>query len=134
MNLIANQIKYGWIKAVTFTIDQRNHGCMIMVYKCIQQNIGLLLKDYYNPKKQTLEIYDFSTKNVYTDKLVDIVNKYNNAYHSTNKMETIDVKSSPCIDFNKRNNIEDPKFKVGDHDIISEYKNIFANGYVPNWS
>ena len=27
-----------------------------------------------------------------------------------------------------------PKFKVGDHVRISEYKNIFAKGYTPNWS
>ena len=29
---------------------------------------------------------------------------------------------------------KDPKFKVGDHVRISEYKNIFAKGYTPNWS
>ena len=27
-----------------------------------------------------------------------------------------------------------PKFKVNDHVRISYYKNIFAKGYVPNWS
>ena len=30
--------------------------------------------------------------------------------------------------------IKDPKFKVGDHVRISKYKNIFAKGYMPNWS
>ena len=41
----------------------------------------------------------------------------------------------PCIysDFNKENNNEVPKFKVGDHVRISKYKNIFSKGYVPNW-
>ena len=29
---------------------------------------------------------------------------------------------------------EDPKFKIGDIARISKYKNIFAKGYVPNWS
>ena len=33
-----------------------------------------------------------------------------------------------------RNNKEDTKFKVGDHVSISKYKNIYAKGYVPNWS
>ena len=33
-----------------------------------------------------------------------------------------------------RNNKEDSKFKVGDHVSISKYKNIYAKGYVPNWS
>ena len=30
--------------------------------------------------------------------------------------------------------IDDPKFKIGDHVRISKYKNNFANGYFPNWS
>ena len=31
-------------------------------------------------------------------------------------------------------NNKDPKFKVGDRVRISKYKNVFAKGYVPNWS
>ena len=63
----------------------------------------------------------------------NIVYKYNNIYPSTIKMKPLDVKSSTYIDFDKKNNKEDPKFKVGDHVAISKYKNIFAKGYVPNW-
>ena len=37
------------------------------------------------------------------------------------------------IDFNKKNNKEDLKFKIDDHVRISKYKNIFAKGYVPSW-
>ena len=55
------------------------------------------------------------SKNVYIDKLDDIVNKYNNTYHITIKMKPVDVKTSICIDFNKNNNKEDPNSKVGDH-------------------
>ena len=64
------------------------------------------------------KIYKYMTsisKNVYIDKLDDIVDEYNNTYHTE-----IDNK--------------DPKFKVGDHVRISKYKNIFAKGYMPNWS
>ena len=32
------------------------------------------------------------SKNVYIDKLDDIVNKYNNTYHSTTKMKPVDKK------------------------------------------
>ena len=53
-------------------------------------------------------------KNVYIDNLADIVNKYNNTYHSTIKMKPVDVKSSTYIDFNKQNDKEDAKFEVGD--------------------
>ena len=49
-------------------------------------------------------------------------------------MKSVDVKSNTYTDFNKENNEEDPKFKFGDHVNISKYKNVFAKGYVPNWS
>ena len=74
------------------------------------------------------------SKNVYIDKLHDIVNKYNNTYNSTIKMKPVDLKSSTYIDFDEKNNKEDPKFKVGDYVRISKYKNNFAKFYVPNCS
>ena len=64
------------------------------------------------------------SKNVYIDKLNDIVNKYNNTYHRTIKMKDDDDKDNTYIDFNKDINDRDPKFKVGDHVRISKYKNI----------
>ena len=69
---------------------------------------------------------------MYTDKLDNIVNKYNHTYHSTIKMKPVDVKSSKYIDFDKENNKEDPKLKVGDHVRISKYRSIFGKFYVPN--
>ena len=73
-------------------------------------------------------------KNVYINKLDDIVNEYNNTKHRTTKMKPIDVKDNTYIDFGKEVNDNDPKFKVGDHVRISKYKSIFAKGYTPNWS
>ena len=49
-------------------------------------------------------------------------------------MKPLDVKDNAYIDFSKKVNNKDPKFKVGDFVRISKYKNIFANGYTPNWS
>ena len=49
-------------------------------------------------------------------------------------MKPVDVKSSTYINSSKEINDEDPKFKIGDIDGISKYKNIFAKGYVPNCS
>ena len=75
------------------------------------------------------KIYKYMTsisKNVCIDKLDDIINKYNNIYDIKIKMKPADVKSSIYIDFDKKNNKEDPTFKVGDHVRISKYKNIFA--------
>ena len=74
------------------------------------------------------------SKNVYIDKLDDILNEYNNTYHRTIKMKPIDVKDNTYINIDKEGNDKDPKFKVGDHVRISKYKNIFAKGYTPNWS
>ena len=82
------------------------------------------------------KIYKYMTsvsKNVYIDKLDDIVNEYNNTYHTTIKMKPVDVKDNTYIDSSKEVNDKDPKFKVGDHVRISKYKNIFAKGYTPNW-
>ena len=39
------------------------------------------------------------SKNVYIDRLDDIVNKYNNTSHSTIKMKPADIKSSTYTDF-----------------------------------
>ena len=39
------------------------------------------------------------SKNVYIDKLDDIVKKYNNTYHASIKMKPVDVKDNTYIDF-----------------------------------
>ena len=74
------------------------------------------------------------SKNVYIDKLDDIVNEYNNTYHRTIKMKHVDVNDNTYIDFEKEVNDKDQKFKVGDYVRVSKYKNISAKGYMPNWS
>ena len=74
------------------------------------------------------------SKNVYIDKLDDIVRKCDSTYHTSIKMRPVDVKDNTYIDFKKEVNDKNPKFKIGDHVRISKYKNIFAKGYVSNWS
>ena len=74
------------------------------------------------------------SKNVYIDKLDDIVHEYNNTYHRSIKMKPVNVKDDTYIDFEKEVNDKDPKFKFGDHVRISKYKNIFGKGYTRNWS
>ena len=49
-------------------------------------------------------------------------------------MKSIDIKDNTYINFEKEVNNKDPKFKIGDYVRISKYKNIFAKGYMPNWS
>ena len=68
------------------------------------------------------------------DKLDDIVKEHNNKYHTSIKMKPVDGKDTTYINFKKEVINKDPKFKDGDHVRISKYKNIFAKGYMPNWS
>ena len=49
------------------------------------------------------------SKKMYVDKLDNIVNKYNNTYHSTTKMKSVDLNSNKYNDFNK--------------EILQEYRN-----------
>ena len=42
------------------------------------------------------------SKNVYINKLDDIVDEYNNTYHRTIKMKPVDVKNNTYIDFEKK--------------------------------
>ena len=83
------------------------------------------------------KIYKYMTsisKNVYIDRLDDIVKECYNSYHKSIKMKPVDVKDNTYIDFKKEINDKNPKFKVCDHVRISKYNNIFAKGYMPNWS
>ena len=72
--------------------------------------------------------------NVYFDVLDDIVNKYNNTVHRAIKMKPTDVTSDSHAEYNDNSNKKQPKFKVGVCVRISKYKNVFAKGYMQNWS
>ena len=79
------------------------------------------------------KIYKYMTsvsKNIYIDKLDDIVKRYNNTYHSTIKMKPIDVKSNTYIYSSKEINDKNSKFNIVDSVRISKYKSVFANVFV----
>ena len=90
--------------------------------KCRNEGKSVVTERFIRTLKN--EIYTYKTsvsKNVYIDQLDDIVNKYNNTYHSTIKMKPVDVKSSTYIDSSKEINEKDPKFKIA---LFFEYQNI----------
>ena len=110
-------------------------GNNIVMYSTYNEGKSVVGERFIRTLKS--KIYKYMTsisKNVYIDKLDDIVNEYNNAYHTTIKMKPTDVKDNTYINTDKEINNKDPKFKVGDRVRISKYKNIFAKGYTPNWS
>ena len=105
------------------------------MYSTHNEGNSVAAERFITPLKN--KIYKYMTsisKNVYIDKSDDIVNKYNNIYHSTIKMKPVDLKLSAYIDFIKESNERDPNFKIGDTVTISKYKNIFAKGHTLNWS
>ena len=100
---IENQTKYGLTREVNFTI--------ILFKKWLKDN-DIEMYSIYNEGKSVVaerfirtlknKIYKYMTslsKNVYIDKLDDIVDEYNNTYHRTIKMKPIDVKHNTYIDF-----------------------------------
>ena len=52
------------------------------------------------------------SKNVFIDRLDDIIQKYNNTYHRTIKIKPTDVKTSMYIEYVVEYNGEEPKLKV----------------------
>ena len=107
----------------------------IVMYSTYNEGKSVVAERFIRTLKS--KIYKYMTsisKNVYIDKLDDIVDEYNNTYHTTIKMKPIDVKDNTYINTSKEINSKYPKFKVGDRVRISKYKNIFAKGYMPNWS
>ena len=72
------------------------------------------------------------SKNVDIEKLDDIVNKYNNKYHSTIKTKPADVKSNTYINYSKEINDKNPKSTIIDNVRISKYKNVFPKVYTSN--
>ena len=85
-------------------------------------------------KNKTLKNMTSKSNNMYIDKLHDVVNKYNNTYHSTIKMKHVDVNLTTFINFGMENNDKGPKFKVGGPLRVSKHKSIFAKDYVSNQS
>ena len=49
-------------------------------------------------------------------------------------MNPVNFKSGSYVKYNVNYNGKDRKFQVGDHVRISNYKNNFVKGYIPNWS
>ena len=74
------------------------------------------------------------SKNVYFNKLNEIINKHNNTVYRTMKMNPIHVTPNSYAEYSEDSNKKDPKFKVEDCVRVSKYKSIYAKIYVPNCS
>ena len=110
---------------MNFTIVLLKNGQKIIILKSIlyrtKENLFLAERFIRTLKTKICKYMTSISKNVYIDKLNDIVNEYNNTYHRTIKMKPVDVKDNTYIDSSKEVNDKDPKFKVCDHVGISKY-------------
>ena len=133
-----SQIKYGQRKGSEFYNNSFKKWLQdndIVMYSTNNEEKSVIAERFIRTLKT--KIYKYMTsisKNVYIDKVDDIVKEYNNKYHTSIKMKPVDVTDNAYINFKKETNDKDPKFKVGDYVRTSKYKNIFAKGYTPNWS
>ena len=101
----------------------------IIMYSTYNEGKSVLAERFIRTLKNKLYKHMTATgKNVYYNVLDDIVNEYNNTKHSTIKMKPIDVGDNKRVYIDEHNE-KDSRFKVGDY-----IKNIFAKGYIPNWS
>ena len=99
------------------------------MYSTLNEGKSVVAERFIRTSKNKIYKCMTSIKIVCIDQLDDKINEYNNIYHKTIKMKPIDDKDNTYINIGK-----DPKFKIDDHLRISKYKNIFAEGYTPNWS
>ena len=61
-------------------------------------------------KKKIYKYIISVSKDVYIDKLDDIVNKYSNTYYSPTKMKPLDVRFNTYNDYGIENNVRSPNF------------------------
>ena len=74
----------------------------IVIYSTHNEGESVVAEQFIKTLKS--KIYKYMTsisKNVYIDKLDDIVYEYNNTYHTTIKMKPIDVKDNTYINADK---------------------------------
>ena len=80
----------------------------IQICSTHNQQKSVVAERFIRTLKNKIDNYMTSiSKNVYIDKLDDIVNKYNNTYHSTIKTKPADVKPIKYIEFSKKINYQD---------------------------
>ena len=138
MNQNAKQIKK-WVDKVSEFCNRSMKSFLqsndIEIYSMYNERKSLIAKRFIRTLKD--KIYKYMTsisKNVYIDKLDDIVNTYNNTCHSKFKIKHVDIKSSTYNDTRKEIYDNDAPFNTIYIVRISKYKHIFWISCVPNSS
>ena len=113
----------------------------IKLYSTNNSEIKSAVVERFNRTFKNMMYKKFTENNntIFYNILDELVNNYNNKYHSTIKMTPI--KGCKKINENKIKNVYNfektkklGKFKIGDRARISLEKNIFEKGYETNWT
>ena len=113
----------------------------IKLYSTNNSEIKSSVVERFNRTFKNMMYKKFTENNntIFYNIIDDLVNKYNNKYHSTIKMTPIE--GSKIINKKKIQNIynfekttKSGKFKIGDRVRISLEKNIFEKSYETNWT
>ena len=113
-------------------------------------NVHHYSSNNYDIKAAVVERFNRSLKNrmfrymtyhntrTWVDILPDLVKAYNGSFHRSIGMAPNDVTKSNEGEIAKRMFPEKPKlvwkYEIGDKVRMSKFKNIFAKGYLPNWT
>ena len=90
-------------KKVNFSFKKWLKDNDIEIYSTYNKGKSVVTERFIRTLKTKIYKYMISTsKNVYIDKSDDIVNEYNNTYHTTIMMKPADVKNNTYIEFKKR--------------------------------
>ena len=124
-------------KQVETLLNENN----IKLYSTNNSEIKSAVIERFNRTFKNMMYKKFTENNntIFYNILDELVNNYNNKYHSTIKMSPIE--GSKKVNENKIKNIynfektkKPGKFKIGDRVRISLEKNIFEKGYETNWT
>ena len=113
-------------------------------YSTFSENKSVIIERYNRSLKEAMfKMFSERGNYIWYDKLDILISNYNNKYHRTIGMKPVDVnKSNEKLVFERiKKNTKPPidkkppqQFKEGDSVRISKYKQIFAKGYLPNWT
>ena len=116
------------------SLKSRLHENGIEIYSTHNEEISVVAERFIRTLKNKIYMHmTAASKNAYIDKLDEKVEKYSNTYHRTIRNNPVDVKSDKCLEYVVEHNNKYLKFKICNHVRKSKYKNMFANGFTPNW-
>ena len=105
-----------------------------MYSRCNEKKYGVAERVIRFLKNKIYKHMKAVSKNVYSDVLNNILDKYNNAIITLLKWSLSMLNLILMLSEMLNSNDKDAIFKIGYHLRISKYKSIFAKGYASNWS